>query len=81
MSSLPDELSALLQHLQGASGGGKSLNFDSPMGDYDVSDMVPVQKGLELVLINDANALCRGKVGEMKMCLCLAEERDIKSHK
>ena len=81
MSTSPDELSALLQHLEGAGGVGKSLSFDSPMGGDDVTDVVPVQKGLELVLVNDASALCRGKVGETKMCLCLAEECEIKSHK
>ena len=80
MSTGADKLSGLLQTLQGATGGGKSL-FDSPMGRDNVSDVVPVQWGLELVLINDVAALCQGKVGETKMCLCRADECESKSHK
>ena len=51
------------------------------MGGDNVSDVVPVQQGLELFLINDVAALCWGKVGETKMCLCRADASEIKSHK
>ena len=42
--------------------------------------MAPTQTCLELVLIHNASALCQGKVGETKMCLCLDEDCDTKSH-
>ena len=77
---MSDDLNDLLMDLQGPGGGGKSL-FDSPMGGDDAGSVAPIQTGLELVLVNDAAALCRGKVGETKMCLCLDHDCETKSHK
>ena len=82
MSTCADEVSALLQMLQGASGGGKCLTFDSPMeGGDGISNVVPVQPGLELVLIIDTSALCQGQVGETKMCMCMADACKVKRGK
>ena len=79
-----NDINSLLKQLQGSFSevpDGKYLSFDSPMGGDDVSNVAPIRVGLELVLVNDGNALCRGKVGETKMCICLSEECHIKSHK
>ena len=79
-----NDINSLLQQLQGSFSevpDGKLLSFDSPMGGDDVTNVAPIRVGLELVLVNDANALCRGKVGETKMCVCLAEECTVKSHR
>ena len=75
-----DKFSDLLQELEGGDSGGKFLNFDSPMGGDDGVTVAPTQVGSELVLINDASRLCRGKIGETKVCLCLEEDCNIRSH-
>ena len=77
-----DQFSDLLQELQSGDSGGKFLNFDTPMGGDDGDDdtVAPLQVGSELVLVNDASRLCRGKIGETKVCLCIAEECNIRSH-
>ena len=76
-----DQFSDLLQELQSGESGGKFLDFDSPMGGGDGGDTVaPTEVGSELVLVNDASRLCLGKIGETKVCLCLADECNIRSH-
>ena len=50
--ALMDQFTDLLQELHGGS-GGKSLNFDSPMGGYDSGTLAPLQAGSELVLVNN----------------------------
>ena len=73
-----DQFSDLLQELQGSDTGGKFLYFDSPMGGDDgVETVAPTQFGSELVLVNDASRLCRGKIGETKVCLCLDTDCNI----
>ena len=78
-----DQFNDLLQELQSGDAGGKFLNFDSPMGGDDGAGddtVAPTQFGKELVLINDASSLCLGKIGETKVCLCLAGECNVRSH-
>ena len=70
----------LLQELQGGDPGGKCLSFDSPMGGDDDDIVAPVLVGSELVLVNDATRLCLGKIGETKVCLCLAQDCNVRSH-
>ena len=78
---LMDQFNDLLQELQSGESGGKLLNFDSPMGGDDGGNTVaPTEVGSELVLVNDASSLCLGKIGETKVCLCLADECNIRSH-
>ena len=70
----------LLQELQGSDPGGKCLSFDSPMGGDDDDIVAPVLAGSELVLFNKATRLCLGKIGETKVCLCLSQDCNVRSH-
>ena len=79
-----NDINSLLKQLQGSFSevpDGKFLSFDLPMGGDHVTNVAPIRVGLELVLANAASALCWGKVGETKMCICLSEECNIKSHR
>ena len=49
-------------------------------GGDDGGTVAPTQFGSELVLVNDASRLCLGKMGETKVCLCLAGDCNIRSH-
>ena len=70
----------LLQELEGSAPGGKFLSFDLPMGGDNDDIVAAVLVGLEFVLVNDDSRLCLGKIGETKVCLCLAKDCRVRSH-